>query len=122
MIGSPSSLLIDWDHPEDRIPPSRIAELLRDVGITVGSVKTERSGSGFSYHCVINVLEELSPLEIVFLQLLLGSDVKRELLNYKRIRPSADYLTPGANLGPWNVLYANKVYRRDKTDGKKTKT
>jgi hypothetical protein len=38
------------------------------------------------HHIYITVENDLSDLDIVFLQLYLGSDKKRELLNYRRVK------------------------------------
>ena len=59
------------------------------------------------YHITFRSKKKLTEHEAVLIQLLLGSDSKREFLNYMRIRK-------GASLDKWNILFTTKYRRRKK--------
>jgi len=53
------------------------------------------------YHVVFSVTNQIPPLYLVLLQRSLGSDVKRECFNFRRI-------TTIKKMRSWNVLYSYK--------------
>lgn len=72
----------------------KVARTLRIGMMYVSIYQTERG-----YHIYVNFHEKISDAGIVVLQLYLGSDRERELLNYGRIV---------RNVKEWNVLFTLK--------------
>lgn len=62
-------------------------------------------------HVKLLTTENISDTELVLLQALLGSDWKREVFNWQRVRQ-------GAKMSEWNFLFSKK-YRRE-SDGSHT--
>lgn len=79
---------------------SRIYSIVDLLGLSVENYVIHESNSG--YHIRITVLDELSDLELVIIQLLMGSDPKREALNYLRVRD---------NEPNWNILHRGTEVR-----------
>lgn len=63
------------------------------------------------FHAIVNAnwsdAKPITPLETVCLQLLLGSDPKRETFNFLRARNLGD--APAFWRDRWNVLYSEKI-------------
>lgn len=104
-------LLIDIDYKpkrwnrwcEEFVSKLRFASI--NLGLEIGKVKVYETNKGL--HIYIDVYSELklNSKDICFIQLLLGSDYKRELFNWIRIR--------GRYRGKWNVLFINKERTTD---------
>lgn len=60
-----------------------------------------KSPSG-NHHIVIELQEEITDYELILIQLLCGSDKKREWFNYKRIKS-------GLKMKDWNLLFSKKL-------------
>lgn len=61
------------------------------------------------YHVVIRLQSKLSPWKILALQAILGSDPRREAMNWARLNaePKSKFA-----LRRWNILYEYKIERR----------
>lgn len=70
-------------------------QLIELCGLHVKAWTIECSSSGTGVHVIFTFKEKLKPIEQVAIQAILGSDPKREALNFRR-------------KGLWNVLFASK--------------
>ena len=95
--------MLDEDAGAKIITERSIHAVARICGFGVDSIEVERSASGLGRHFIIHVDCDLSPMETVCLQALMGSDLKRETLNFARVRS-------GVQDDRWNLLYDKKVY------------
>lgn len=92
---------------------SRIKPILRYASISIADIRVYETRRG--YHIELDIdAPLLDNKDIVFLQLLLLSDWKREIFNWLRAR-SSEQLTS------WNILFDAKlgndsIYFRGKTD------
>lgn len=76
----------------------RIVRMLRTCGIGWKSLEHIRTMNG--YHIVVVVTVQLSATQLLFLQLLCGSDPIREAKNFRRLD---DKITD------WNLLFSKKI-------------
>jgi hypothetical protein len=78
---------------------------LDTLGFTLLGIRTFITKKGI--HRLVRITETLQPLEIVMLQALCGSDVRRETFNLVRALqlPNA----PAFWHSRWNVLYSEKL-------------
>ena len=83
-------------------------------GIKVIDVKVYETNKGLHLYISIYSSVELDDRDIVVLQLALGSDYKRELFNWLRVRSEQ-------NFKHWNVLFKVK-YKNGKIISKEEKT
>lgn len=92
---------------------NRIKPILRYASISIADIRAYETRRG--YHIELDIdAPLLDNKDIVFLQLLLLSDWKREIFNWLRVR-SSEQLTS------WNILFDAKlgndsIYFRGKTD------
>jgi hypothetical protein len=79
--------------------------VMETLGFTLLGVRTYKTRRGC--HRLVRIAESLSPLEIVAVQCLCGSDLRRETFNMARVLmlPSA----PAFWHNRWNVLYREKL-------------
>lgn len=75
------------------------------LGFTLVGVKTFKTKKGF--HRMVRLAEILSPLEVVLVQALCGSDLRRETFNMARVLMLPD--APKFWHSRWNVLYSEKL-------------
>ncbi len=97
-------LKLDFDNRK-RCPSIRkMGAKLRRAGYGLVEHKARRSPSGTGWHVIIRTEPEpCSPMEIVALQAILGSDPFREASNVMRVR---NLRKVGKHWGTrWNVLY-----------------
>lgn len=92
---------------------NRIKPILRYASISIADIRAYETRRGYHIELEIDA-PLLDNKDIVFLQLLLLSDWKREIFNWLRIR-SSEQLTS------WNILFDAKlgndsIYFRGKTD------
>lgn len=87
ILRKPNQLLIDLDN-SDSMEPGRLEFLARKFPIR--EVESWRSKSGDGVHVVITLEEEVSPLEALALEMAMGSDPIRGLLNVVRYRNGVD--------------------------------
>lgn len=86
----------------------RYSELYKDIGSLMRINKTRNAvlkifTTRKGYHLYLNFEQtKFDAIEIVMMQLALGSDKKRELFNYKRIKEK--------NVPFWNVLFNVKLH------------
>ncbi len=80
----------------------RIANTIRILGLGLQHVRAYSTRNG--YHFYLNVDRTLTGPELVCIQALMGSDHKREALNFLRVH-SGEY--PGHDRS-WNILFAEK--------------
>lgn len=97
--------MLDEDAGARVITMRSILAVARIVGFGIKSVHVYRSQSGKGRHYVIETDREWSDLEIVCLQSIMGSDIKRETLNLARVINSGN----GGRSNRWNVLYNRKI-------------
>ncbi|MEE8177717.1 MAG: hypothetical protein V3T65_06960 [Acidobacteriota bacterium] len=103
MSESDLRLKLDYDG-EDALSDGQIETRLARAGFTVSKIERRRSPSGHGWHKVVKVNPNPeSPMEIVALQAILGSDPYREASNVQRARNLAD--VPKWWRERWNVLY-----------------
>lgn len=88
-------ILIDLDDTQSQYVMDALIGVARRVGIDVKVTKITRSQHG-NKHAYLTVPFVLSPVERLLLQAVFGSDRKRELLSYARIRQ---------NISPASVLF-----------------
>lgn len=101
----------DFPRPDRRSPRLRpIFTVLRMVGLKpAGAIQLERTAHG--WHVTIPLRENLSPAEMVALQLCLGDDQRRGALNLMRARAigkRCNGVTPYWERR-WNILFAGKL-------------
>jgi len=92
--------------------------LHRYMGIVFKELKVYETAKGYHLYFGADSAEELTPMDIVFIQLALGSDYKREVFNWRRVKGwlEGDELSPG-----WNTLFMVK-YRGGKVVSIEQKT
>jgi hypothetical protein len=119
---APDLLMLDFDeliNIADKYV--EIRNTLEFLGITCATCKLEKSQSGTGYHCVIVMAEDLPLINRICLQLILGSDPKRETINYHR----ATLVTEETRTGYENLLFSGKesvLYEHGTSDPASTKT
>lgn len=93
--------LCDYDEPE---PPKleTVWKVAQSLGIEPLAVEYQASKRG--WHLAITWNRTFTPGETVALQLLLGSDPKREQFNLQRI-----FATNGKPSKRWNILFSRKL-------------
>jgi hypothetical protein len=73
------------------------------LNVPIRKIRLDRTARGF--HLVLIWAQDFSPLEIVAIQAILGSDPMREALNFMRARA----LEASGNKSEfWNILYSRK--------------
>jgi hypothetical protein len=90
-------LKIDVDHKKIF---KRTYDLIEYFGLKVVEVKKSPGKKG--WHLKLKIERPITELEAILLQLMLGSDKKRETLNYIR-------WLKGADLKKWNILFDRKL-------------
>jgi hypothetical protein len=107
MIGSARQILLDIDDPE--LLPELLVKLpfvARKLELRVLTLSYCYSCSRRGFHVVISFKELLSPMLIVILQTMLGSDWRRETFNLVRVRNLRR--APVFWQSRWNTLYGDK--------------
>lgn len=100
-----SVLKIDLDFK--RIPKRSLETIdFLKFYYTVLGTYIYKSASG-NHHIVVEIKEKISDYEIILIQLLCGSDRKREWFNYKRVKE-------GLKMKDWNLLFSKKMNREIK--------
>ena len=94
-------LKIDIDKKDKREFMERFTAFYRYFKPRVVSYDIRETRKGYHVRLTVDFPFDFNDVDIVFLQLLLGSDWKRELLNYFRIKNK---------ISSWNVLF-NKKFR-----------
>jgi hypothetical protein len=99
LIWNPHLVLVDWDF---KACPSylRIANVLRNVGLNPEWIRWDRTARG--WHIIVRLRERLDRGTCVAVQLLLGSDRKREAFNLCRALSGNKSLR-------WNLLFEVKL-------------
>ena len=95
-------LFLDFDMRRcPRVRP--LWAVCRIIGAHPKTIRFDRTRRG--WHVVIELSEWFSPLEVVAMQAVLGSDARREALNLMRV------LSEYGRLGEkrWNILYSRKL-------------
>lgn len=83
LLPKPNQLFIDLDDPYDRQVFEQNRDLIDDsYGISEFMVTTSRSGGK---HLTVNLMQDITPLERVALQAVLGSDRRREAHSLRRL-------------------------------------
>jgi len=92
----------DTNNVREILERMSILEVMIGRMFEIESFKIKRSPSKRGYHVklLIKPLVKFDKRDIVILQLLLGSDRKREFFNWLRVR---------GNLKHWNVLFDKKL-------------
>jgi len=109
-------ILLDFDFKPDSVDrfidelAFKMCFISENFGITFVSAKVRETGKGIHIYLKAHSVDELNPIDIVILQFALGSDFKRELFNYRRVR---GYIENKKVPKGWNVLFKVKV-KRDK--------
>ena len=103
--GAMRVLLLDIDDPSQL---SRVMECLpfavAKLALHVRHISVVTSPSGRGFHVVVTFREYLAPAIVVALQLVCGSDWRREIFNLVRVRRLSD--APAFWRMRWNVLYS----------------
>lgn len=91
-----TTIKLDYDNidSKDEIPIDRICRVIDYYALSPENYLINRSNNGF--HVRITVKEDLPDEMTVVVQLLMGSDYQREMINYRRIRE---------DVKNWNVLH-----------------
>jgi len=84
---------------------NRLVTLQKILKIRLTEIRLRQSSSRNGYHIIARTKTKLEPAEIVLIQLALGSDYVRELMQYRRYK-----------LGwkTWNVLFEEKLCSQKK--------
>lgn len=103
---NPGLVLCDYDHSHPPGIPEVMARL-RVCRLSPVFLRYDKTQHGF--HIVLKVKEPLGPWETLALQAILGSDPRREAMNWFRLAN-----TPGTKQAEkhWNILYERKIYVR----------
>ena len=110
-------LLLDFDNMADAGQVvERLPFTMRKLGIRVRAISCEFSSSKRGIHTVVYIGELLPPFMIVALQILCGSDWRRETFNLVRARSLRH--APAFWIPFWNVLYSEK-WRGERPDDKR---
>lgn len=100
----PNRTLCDYDAPARPPGVTEVLALSRTIGVKPEWMRYDKTEHG--WHLVVHWGERLTPWQTLALQAILGSDKRREALNWFRLfnsrRPSRH----------WNILYEYKVYRQ----------
>jgi len=94
-------LKIDIDKKDKRDFMRRFTAFYRYFKPKIISYDIKETRKGYHVRLELDFSFDFNDVDIVFLQLLMGSDWKRELLNYFRIKNK---------ISSWNVLF-NKKFR-----------
>ncbi len=103
-------LLVDIDYKPsiEQKFAEEIAKKMNFIDFTFGTVFTRVKcfETGRGLHLIFDVIahEDFSDMDIIVCQLALGSDYKRELFNYRRIKGKT-------KVKDWNILFKKKVKR-----------
>lgn len=98
--------MLDLDRP--RVPRfASIYAICRIVGITPRVIRTDRTRRG--WHVLIWIRESLTPAETIALQILFGSDNRREALNLMRAIAIRQHDPGPFWRDRWNLLYESKL-------------
>ena len=105
-IGDAGPIRLDYDA--DQVVPSmgRLAWLAKRAGVRLIALTQRHSPGGKGWHLIVTVLPPpRTCMEVVALQAVFGSDVKREACNINRAR-----MVDSKQVSPywrqrWNVLY-----------------
>ena len=96
-----NEIKLDFDHISKRTMTSILNNrywMLKELGLKVKRLELYKTTHG--WHVLVTVNKGLSAYwEVCLLQMLLGSDFKREFFNYRRIK---------SGLKRWNVLFNRK--------------
>lgn len=76
------------------------------MGVRVTDIQVFETAKGYHIYLKAVSKEKLRPIDIVVIQLVLGSDYKREAFNWRRVKGNSA-------VGGWNTLYKFK-FRGDK--------
>ena len=124
-------ILVDIDFkPESKRKLVKLAEdyswkmyfISTSLNLVFEDTKVLETKKGFHFYHTVESKRPLTPLEIIIIQLALGSDYKREIFNLRRARAWLD----GEELEDgWNVLFKYK-YKKGKLvsqefDGEKSR-
>lgn len=105
-----SLIKLDYDknYPQKRIGVERIGWISRFLRLTIDDVKAWKTKNGI--HVKIWVKERLSPLMIVMIQSLMGSDYARESYNLVRVMNLLDKRKKYSRVAKehFNVLFYKK--------------
>jgi hypothetical protein len=92
-------LYVDWDKARPSCIRS-IYRVCRSVGLGVRFVRYDKTARG--WHVIVGLNRKIEPLLTVALQVILGSDPKRERFNLVRAMS-------GTRNRRWNMLFERKV-------------
>lgn len=99
-------IMCDYDRPEDFPPVPVMRAIVNRQGYTVRWFRQDRTRRGF--HLLVGFRETLTKYERIILQLLFGSDMNREGLNFKRARSLNRFPSSEWELR-WNLLFERKL-------------
>jgi hypothetical protein len=97
-------LLLDFDDGGRAPTLDRLYSVTRTCGLKVEWVRQDRTVHG--WHMVVRLRQPLQPWQTLALQAILGSDWRREAMNWARLAANPSH--PAA-LRRWNILYEEKV-------------
>lgn len=104
-----TELLLDYDGALPKRLLDRICRIAKLVGRRVHAVRYNKTKHG--WHVLVVVSGRLEPLAVVCWQLILGSDVNRELFNFKRASGLDGTPVFWRKRHRWNTFYARKDER-----------
>lgn len=94
-------LMLDIDKAP--IPYERISKVLSMLDLQPITWLVDVKSTTNGWHIIVPISNQLTDLEVVLVQVLMGSDYKRELFNTMRVKQ---------NIKEWNVLF-NTKYRNN---------
>jgi len=103
-------LYLDFDGPFPERFEQKLFFVFRTIRITPVFWRIDRTAHG--YHVIVGLPVALEPFQTLALQAILGSDWRRESLNWFRLynMPANSRL----HLENWNILYEYKIYSNNR--------
>src|SRR3954465_4047676 len=107
------TLCLDFDKPVDSDQLDKLIDIVADA-TQVSLLPLSLHPTARGCHALVRATGrigavELTPMEVVALQLLLGSDPMREAYNFQRARILGDAPTFWQEMHRWNVDYSEKL-------------
>ena len=86
VLPSPSQLFVDIDNDDaEHLFHKNLTKVSEYVGVYGWVITQSRSGEPERKHITVDLSRDVTPMERILLQAVLGSDLRRELLSYCRI-------------------------------------
>ena len=106
--------MVDADKGAKPVSKASISAVCNIIGLVPVSIKKRSSVSGGA-HWIVEVDRDMTPVEIIAVQMAMGDDIRRGTLNLARVMN-------GAKSGdPYNLLFDSKLTTKGVLNGNKKK-